>query len=144
VVGRDIFADAAMQVAAAASQVAESAKSADVDVDEVANIDRKAVKEKGIAAAESSRKAVTQFRDDLEQYLREKFPKQRRDAVINRLKKVIQDIQQNPEFQETIDFTVDLVRRYATRVKESIVKEEQEEEPKPYDDFEIALKDFQV
>jgi hypothetical protein len=139
-----MFADAAMQVAVAASHAAESAKSADVNVEEVARIDRKAVKEKGIAVAESSRKAATQFRDDLEQYLREKFPKQRRDAVINRLKKVIQDVQENPEFQETIGFIIDMVRRYATRVKETIVKEGQEEEPKTYDDFEIALKDFQV
>lgn len=144
VVGRDMFADAASQVAATAAEAAAKAKSTEIDVQNISSAaDSKGVKEKGIAVAESSRKVVSKFRDDLEAYLHEKFPKQRRDAVVNRLKKVIQDIQQNPDFQETVDFIVDMFHKYSTRVKESL-EGGKTAEAQPNDNFDIAVKDLQA
>jgi hypothetical protein len=144
VVGRDMFADAASQVATTASQAAENAKSTDINIDEAANTDREAVKEKSIAVSESARKATTQVRDELESYFREKFPKQRRDAVINHMKKAVQEIQENPEFQETMDFIVDMMCKYATRVKDSVVGEGKKADVQPDENFDIAMKDVQV
>jgi Family of unknown function (DUF5923) len=82
-----------------------------------------AAKEKGIAYGEQAKKKARSSREDIESYLREKFPKQRQDAVINRLKKVITDIQQNPDFTETIEFLVELAQKYIKSIKTSVQKE---------------------
>lgn len=138
-----MFADAASQVASGASHAADNARSTDVNIDQEST-SSKAIKEKGNAASQQVRQASYQFRDDLEAYLREKFPKQRRDAVINRMKKVVQDIQENPDFQETVDFVVDMMHRYATRVKDSVAAEGKQADVKSDENFDIAMKDAQV
>jgi hypothetical protein len=143
-VGRDMFADAAAQVASAASRAEDRARSSDPSNINPEDISRSAVKEKGSAIADSARKATYQFRDDLESYLREKFPKQRRDAVVNRMKKVVQDIQENPDFQETVDFIVELLHKYVTKIKDNVAVEGKTADVKPDEHFDIAMKDIQV
>ncbi|KAF8533978.1 hypothetical protein BDD12DRAFT_758363 [Trichophaea hybrida] len=143
-VGRDMFADAAAQVASTASGVEDQARSTDLSSVNPEHISPAVVKEKGTAIAESARKSTYQFRDDLESYLREKFPKQHRDAVVNRMKKVVQDIQENPDFQETVDFIVELMHKYVTKIKDSVVAEGKTVEVKTDENFDIAMKDVQA
>jgi len=138
-----VFADAASQVASSAAQAADSTRKADVSIgpEEASS---KAIKEKGTAASQQVRQASYQFRDDLEAYLRDKFPKQRRDAVINRAKKVVQDIQENSDFQETADFVVDMIHKYATRVHSSVAAEGKQVDVQSDENLDIAMKDAQV
>jgi len=81
-------------------------------------------------AAEKSRSYTVEARrktyatgSEIEEYLKQKFPKQRRDAVINRLKKAVADIQSNPDFSETFEFLVSLVSDYITQIKHTIMQD---------------------
>jgi phage gp36-like protein len=127
--------------------VAEKAR--EIDPSEVAQggVSSRAVKEKGTAMSESAKKGAYQFRDEVESYLREKFPKQRRDAVVNRLKKVITDIQENPEYQETVDFVVEIMKGYVKKIKEvaeEAVDRDDGVKLKTDEHWDIAVKDIQV
>ena len=116
---RDMFADAASKAADLASdaahQAAQAAESQRPSQDELNNIDSaanggeekdkkppsseevkdqadqasKQAKAKGKEVKKSVQKKGKQSRDEIQEYLNQKFPKQRQDAVINRLKKVI-------------------------------------------------------
>lgn len=104
-------------------------------------------KQKGSAYAEQARKKGLQSRDDIESYLREKFPKQRRDAVVNRLKRVITEIQNNPDFQETVDFMMDLAKKYGMTLKDKIGDEAQKSKSNGIqtdDHFDRALQEAKV
>jgi len=115
---RDMFADAASKAADLASdaahQAAQTAESQRPTQDELNNIDNpanggqdkdkqppstddvkdqadntgKQAKQKGKEIKKSAQKKGKQSRDEIQEYLNQKFPKQRQDAVINRLKKV--------------------------------------------------------
>ena len=116
---RDIVADAASKAADIASDAAHNAAKVAEDQrpsqQELNNIDKPAdggqdkdkkppspdevkdqadkagkdAKKKGQEAQKSAQKKGKKARDDIQEYLNQKFPKQRQDAVINRLKKVI-------------------------------------------------------
>jgi hypothetical protein len=116
---RDMFADAASKAADVASdaahQAGQTAESLRPSQDELNNIDNAAnggqdgdkeppstdevkdkaskagqdAKKKGKDAKKTAQKKGKQTRDDVQEYLKQKFPKQRQDAVVNRLKKVI-------------------------------------------------------
>jgi hypothetical protein len=116
---RDMFADAASKAADLASdaahQAAQTAESQRPSQDELNNIDSatnggeekdkkppssddvkdqadqagKQAKAKGKEVKKSVQKKGKQSRDEIQEYLNQKFPKQRQDAVINRLKKVL-------------------------------------------------------
>ena len=149
VITRDIFADAASSAAAFAARAAEKASKAAEQVrpsqEELSKVEdetsareeehprvppraelKRQVQEKGRAYAEETRKRSYKAGDELQEYLKQKFPKQRRDAVINRFKKVIGDIQSNPDFQETAEFVVQLVSDYINQLKEAVVQEGRE------------------
>jgi hypothetical protein len=115
---RDMFADAASKAADIASDAAhsaaETAENQRPSQDELNNIDSpanggeekdkkppsaddvkdqadkvgKQAKQKGKEVKKSAQKKGKQSRDEIQEYLNQKFPKQRQDAVINRLKKV--------------------------------------------------------
>lgn len=143
-----MFADAASHVAAVAAQAAESAKAVEEEVEDqegnVGEISGKGIKEKGVALTDSARRAGHQARDDLETYLREKFPKQRRDAAVARMKKVVQDIQQNTDFQEMVDFVVELLRGYVKRIGAGVQEEGGKTEVLVDENFETAMKFLKV
>lgn len=80
-------------------------------------------KEKGREYSEQLWQKARQTRDDMESYLRQKFPKQRRDAVVNRLKRVLTEIQNNPDFQEAVDFLMGLMRKYVATFKDKMMQE---------------------
>jgi hypothetical protein len=134
-VGKEIFADVASQVASTASDFAERARSSDAKIP--GDVNRGAIREK-------ARHSAYQTRDEAEAYLRHKFPKQRRDTVVNRLKKVVQDIQSNADFQDTVDFLIDLGKKYALRVKDNMISEGKKADVSSDENFDIAIKDAQV
>lgn len=144
ITGRDILADAASQVASVAGKAAERVRSTEPDQIQQKDLSAKAIKEKGLAYTDVTRKSVYESRDDLESYLREKFPKQRRDATVNRFKKVIQDIQENPDFQETVDFLVELGQKYVSSIKQSLAGETQKATVTTDEHFDVALKDMKA
>lgn len=112
-----------------------------------ASMIRKQARGKGSAYVDQAKRKGQQSRDDIESYLREKFPKQRRDAVVNRLKKVIIEIQGNPDFQDTVDFMMDLARRYGTTMKERIggeVRKSKRGGVQTDEHFDRALQDAKV
>ena len=84
---------------------------------------KKQAMDKSRGFAEETRRRTHQAGDDIQEYLKQKFPKQRRDAVINRFKKVLADIQNNPDFQETAEFIIQLIGDYAERLKDVAVEE---------------------
>jgi len=147
VVSRDIFADAASFAAHVASSAAEKARptgdisqieqpaesglgdpNASPDIPSASRIQSMA-KDKGISYVETLRGQTSQSRYDVESYLREKFPKQRRDAVINRLKGTINEIQKNSDFNDTVDFLIEMTHKYIDRMTENLVKETSAQEP---------------
>ena len=115
---RDIFADAASKVADAASEAAQSAgqmagglrpsreelNNIDNPADEGQQKDKKLptkdelkdqaeqvgkdAKKRGKEVKKSVQKKGKKARDDVQEYLSQKFPKQRQDAIVFRLKKV--------------------------------------------------------
>jgi len=114
---RDMFADAASKVADAAFEAAQSAgqmaEGSRPSQDELSSIDNAAnggqqkdkklstiemkdqakqvgkdAKKKGKEVKRSAQKKGKKTRDDVQEYLRQKFPKQRQDTIVNRLKKV--------------------------------------------------------
>jgi hypothetical protein len=115
---RDIFADAAGKVADAGLETAQSAGqmvgNSRPSRDELNNVDNAAdegqqkdkklpsreemkdqahqigkdAKKKGQEVKKSVQKKGKKTRDDVQEYLSQKFPKQRQDAIVNRLKKV--------------------------------------------------------
>jgi len=105
---------------------------------------KRQVQERARGYTDETRKRTYKAGDDLQEYLKQKFPKQRRDAVVNRLKKVIADIQQNPDFQETAEFVIQLVSDYVNRLRDTVVQEGKKvgrETNVHYDEhFEIALE----
>lgn len=82
-------------------------------------------KEKGREYSDQAWQKGNQTRDDMESYLRQKFPKQRRDAVVNRLKRVLTEIQNNPDFQEAVDFLMGLMRKYGVTLRDKMMQEAQ-------------------
>jgi cobalamin biosynthesis Mg chelatase CobN len=116
---RDMFADAASKAADVASdaahQAAQTAEDQRPSQEELNNIDNAAnggqdkdkeppstdevkdkankagqeAKKKGKDAKKTAQKKGKQTRDDVQEYLKQKFPKQRQDAVVNRLKQVL-------------------------------------------------------
>jgi len=152
VIARDIFADAA---STAASNISSAAESARPSKDELENVDKpaeggvqddkkrselpskdeaqnalKELQKKGKGYAEQVRKKGYESRDEIENYLRQKFPKQRQDAIINRLKKAINDIQKDPDFNETVEFLLELMQRYIRQIKEVAVGQLEEAKDK--------------
>jgi len=161
VLARDVFADAASTAASKLSSTAESARPSN---EELENIDKPAeegieddkktkgelpskdealstardLRKKGKGYAEQARRRGYESRDEIENYLRQKFPKQRQDAIINRFKKVISDIQKDPDFNESVEFLIELVQKYIRRVKEVALNQGADVEGN--DEFDEALE----
>ncbi|KAI5787270.1 hypothetical protein EDC01DRAFT_708224 [Geopyxis carbonaria] len=106
-VAREMFADAASNVASNANAAADSARS-DNDFELPSTSD---VKNKVHESLFSSK-------EELESYLREKFPQQRRDSAVERLKKIVKEVQSKPEFQGTMEFLIELGKKYINRLKD--------------------------
>ncbi|KAL7270560.1 hypothetical protein RUND412_006734 [Rhizina undulata] len=165
IVARDIFADAASNLAITASKAADSARPSEADLSQIdkpssstadASGSKKSmgsppsakqlssvVKDKGMKYVDVVRTKGIESKDEVEAYLREKFPKQRTDAIINRLKNVVTDIQKNSDWQETADFLWALVGEYVQRIGKGIVEEGKKSEETVSGDehFEVAMQD---
>ncbi|RPA99516.1 hypothetical protein L873DRAFT_1683147 [Choiromyces venosus 120613-1] len=158
IVSRDIFADAASFAANVASSAAEKARpeediseiekpaeSAGPDIPSTSQM-RSMAKDKGISYADALRKQTHQSRYDMESYLREKFPKQRRDAVINRLKGSISEIQKNEDFNRAVDFLLEMAQNYIGGLVDSLTKETSAQKPTVRTDehFDRAVQDLKA
>ncbi|GAA5986554.1 hypothetical protein JCM11641_003673 [Rhodosporidiobolus odoratus] len=60
---------------------------------------------------------INERKDATKNYLREKFPEERRDRFIYRLKKVVVENQRHKDYQEAIDFFLDKAEHYQVQAK---------------------------
>lgn len=122
----------------------DTAKAGGPRIPSKAEIKRQAA-EKTRTYTEGVRRKTYSAGSEIEEYLRQKFPKQRRDAVINRLKKALADVQSNPDFQETFEFLASLMTDYISHIRDTIVQQgkkvKKETEELQYDEhFAMALQ----
>jgi len=75
------------------------------------NVDEEA-KEKAEEAKEIARKKKEEYRARAKEYLKKKMPQDRRDQTIWRLKKMILECQQHPDYQTAIQTLLDLAEEY--------------------------------
>ncbi|GAA5878086.1 hypothetical protein JCM8547_002824, partial [Rhodosporidiobolus lusitaniae] len=60
---------------------------------------------------------IVEQKDKTKDYLRDKFPQERRDRFIYRLKKVVVENQKHKDYQEAIDFFLDKAEHYQVQAK---------------------------
>ncbi|KAI0844832.1 hypothetical protein F5Y00DRAFT_247787 [Daldinia vernicosa] len=63
---------------------------------------------------ESSKETAEEYRARVRQYLSKKVPEERRDQIIWRLKKMIVECQQHPDYQQAITTLLDLAEQYGS------------------------------
>ncbi|KAL1887703.1 hypothetical protein Sste5346_010043 [Sporothrix stenoceras] len=68
-------------------------------------------------ATEAAQNKTAEYRDRAKAYLRSKVPQERRDQAVWRLKKMIIECQQHPEYQQAIQTLLDLAERYHGHAK---------------------------
>ncbi|OLL24822.1 hypothetical protein NEOLI_003498 [Neolecta irregularis DAH-3] len=79
-------------------------------------------------------------KNDVLEYLKAKFPKQRQDNIINRMKKMISDIQQNADFSDAVEFILALGQKYVDRtIAAAEGAKEGIEQVETNDHFDLAL-----
>lgn len=64
------------------------------------------------AAKEAANQKAAEYRDKTKEYLQRKVPQDRRDQTIWRLKKMVIECQQHPDYQEAISTLLDLAEEY--------------------------------
>jgi len=124
----------------AATSHFESGKAAGGRIPSRAELKRQAA-EKSRTYAEEARRKTYAAGSEIEEYLKQKFPKQRRDAVVNRLKTVVADVQSNPDFQEAFEFIGSLMSDYIAHIKDTILQQGSKKTQLQYDEhFTMALQ----
>ncbi|KAK7737810.1 hypothetical protein SLS53_006430 [Cytospora paraplurivora] len=71
------------------------------------------VQETKEAAKEAASRRTDEYRARTKDYLKEKVPQERRDQTIWRLKKMVIECQQHPDYQEAITTLLDLAEQYS-------------------------------
>lgn len=66
---------------------------------------------------EKAKQVKEDTKNQTKDYLKEKIPEERRDAAIQRLKKMVVEIQQHEEYREAIDTLIGLAEEYAGHTK---------------------------
>ncbi|SCV73759.1 BQ2448_6189 [Microbotryum intermedium] len=135
---RDMFADAADQAAEASIRATKASKQAaktmrageeekaegKVNVSINGDVSSKQLKKKVLRGAEDAKDdalaSISKSGRQLKSYVDEKLPTDVKDAFIERFKAVVDEIQSNPEFEESINTIVGLIRKYAARSKEAL------------------------
>jgi len=136
--GRDLFADAAESVAEGSIRATraskKAAKEARLSEEERAQgktglegkdfEDAKELKKRAIRAAEDVRddveRAANRKLKEVKHYVDEQLPTDARDAVIERFKAIVNDIQSQPEYKDSIDTLFGLVQKYASLATDEI------------------------
>ncbi|KAM0789677.1 hypothetical protein ACM66B_006539 [Microbotryomycetes sp. NB124-2] len=136
--GRDLFADAAEQVAEAAVQTTKTskrlAKQARVSEEErqegktglegKENLTTKDIKKHTIRGFEDARddaeKALSKKARETKEWVDEALPTDVKDAFIERVKKIVNEIQSKPEYSESVNTIISLVRKYASKSKQAV------------------------
>ncbi|POS72079.1 hypothetical protein DHEL01_v209526 [Diaporthe helianthi] len=86
---------------------------ADVDAAKQTAQEKTGITEQDAAAAkEAANKRAAEYRDKTLEYLKKKIPQERREQTIWRLKKMILECQQHPDYQEAITTLLDLAEQY--------------------------------
>ncbi|KAK4051650.1 hypothetical protein OIV83_002790 [Microbotryomycetes sp. JL201] len=136
--GRDLFADAAEQVAQAAVQTTKTskrlAKQARVTDEErqegktglegKENLTTKDIKKHTIRGIEDARddaeKALSKKARETKQWVDEALPTDVKDAFIERFKKIVNEIQSKPEYSDSVNTIISLVRKYVRKSKDAV------------------------
>ncbi|KAK6086403.1 hypothetical protein SCUP234_02616 [Seiridium cupressi] len=66
---------------------------------------------------QNAKETASQYRARTKQYLGNKIPEERRDQIIWRLKKMVLECQQHPDYQQAISTLLDLAEEYGTHSK---------------------------
>ncbi|KAJ1337236.1 DUF5923 family protein [Microdochium nivale] len=109
--------DARTDAQAAADRTAEAARNPDGSVDARAGAHAAVDEAKNRIdpeTKESAKKTAEQYRARTREYLGKKMPQERREQVIWRLKKMILECQQHPDYQQAIQTLLDLAEQYGS------------------------------
>jgi DNA ligase-4 len=66
---------------------------------------------------ETARRKKEEYRERTKQYFQQKVPEERRDQIIFRLKKMVVECQQHPDYQQAITTLLDLAEEYGGHAK---------------------------
>ncbi|PSR83317.1 hypothetical protein BD289DRAFT_370200 [Coniella lustricola] len=69
------------------------------------------------AAKEAARKRTAEYKAKTQEYLKKKMPQERREQTIWRLKKMVIECQQHPDYQEAISTLLDIAEQYGSHGK---------------------------
>ncbi|KAI1259109.1 hypothetical protein F5Y18DRAFT_318041 [Xylariaceae sp. FL1019] len=67
---------------------------------------------------ESAKETAAAYRNRVNDYLKKKVPQERRDQTVWRLKKMVLECQQHPDYQQAISTLLDLAERYGSHGKD--------------------------
>ncbi|GAA5822401.1 hypothetical protein JCM11251_006326 [Rhodosporidiobolus azoricus] len=88
---------------------------------------------------------ATERKDATKEYLKDKFPEERRDRFIYRLKKVIVENQRHRDYQEAIDFFLDRAEHYKVQAKSATQQSGGQAASIKHDDnFQLAWRELQT
>ncbi|GAA5918486.1 hypothetical protein JCM6882_008315 [Rhodosporidiobolus microsporus] len=88
---------------------------------------------------------VVERKDATKDYLRDKFPEERRDRFIYRLKKVVVENQRHRDYQEAIDFFLDRAEHYKVQAKSATQQSGGTAASVKHDDnFQLAWRELQT
>ncbi|KAK4056475.1 hypothetical protein OIO90_002618 [Microbotryomycetes sp. JL221] len=136
--GRDLFADAAEQVAEAAVATTKSSKKlankarvseqereqGKTGLEGVENLTTKDIKKhtvRGIEdAKDDAQKALNRKAKETKEWVDEALDTDIKDAFIERFKKIVKEIESKPEYKDSVNTIVTLVRKYAAKSKEAV------------------------
>ncbi|KAI8393277.1 uncharacterized protein BYT42DRAFT_680 [Radiomyces spectabilis] len=65
-----------------------------------------------------ARQRAEEHKQSAKQYAREKFPEEKQEQIINRLKKTLRDIQSHPEYEDAINTLIRLFKSWGNRAVE--------------------------
>ncbi|KDE06435.1 hypothetical protein, variant [Microbotryum lychnidis-dioicae p1A1 Lamole] len=132
---RDMFADAAEQAAEASiratktsKQVAKTVRPGEeekaegkVNLNLNGDVSSKQLKKKVLRGAEDAKDdalaSISKSGRQLKSYVDEKLPTDVKDVFIERFKGVVNEVQSNPDYEDSLNTIVGLVRKYAARSK---------------------------
>lgn len=113
--------DPAADANAVAGNAAQAAQAPDGGIDVQSGLDaakQSAQERTGVteedtqAAKDAARKRAVEYRAKTQEYLKKKMPQERRDQTIWRLKKMVIECQQHPDYNEAISTLLDLAEQY--------------------------------
>lgn len=149
-VAKDVFADAADVASEAARDAAKAARPSKDElkhVDEVGKAPSGAEVRQNLASTadsvvDSTKASLLDAPEDIAGYVQSKFPKSRQDALLDRLKNVVVDVEKNPDYSEAVDYLLEFVETYVERLSSTVEDEAIQVTDSVHTDqhFDLALR----